>query len=261
MQIFETIYPYFTKSAASPLGRPIELHSIEEQKSRLVVSSAINMRKHANIVLRDAVRWLPFAAEKYGISPNLKDYILAPVVSLPSDLPNVNGECFPLKELSAWVVSAKMPMYKTWSGVPLYDSHDNTDYTKAKGIVFSSVMVKIPNTHGDLWKVVQLAGVDRNREPLIANEILTRQRTHYSIGAYTEDYACSICGHSYSKGEVSGWCDHISNSDRYKIINGKLAYWNVKSPIGFELSTISPGGTGAFVSTWDTPILDMSQDS
>ncbi len=649
MEILGKAYPYYTTSAANAAQRPVEIYSIEEQKNRFISTSSIDMKKHARTVLKDVPSWLPLAAEKYNISANLKDYILAPVVSLPSDLPNLNQQAFPYSELTSWVVSAKMPMYKTWAGSPVHNNHcfpaytpvrtkkgykaintikvgdevlthmgryrkvkklykngvkslskitvmglidnievtpnhpilmvdprvmskynpyknsygksvinrflsweecnahfrlvsdlhvgdyvvvpikfggnikvdpafaflvgafmaegsfqkygknktyggvvftigrseaifrdkliecaekigltpkvhyhskfkntvqisiwdaefaqtllyltgeyahkkrikgelrkwdkesikhflggyitgdghikqpspasnrgsfslrcrtaskklakdlqqafgfvgmaaycnydqkpykseymcpyydvkrtingkgsyvvtvnwnylpiiadyhlktsapnkevsikgsqcraylkgdklllpitsiehnvkedevfnieveeDNSyiagdvavhncndDYTIAKGIIFSSIMVPIENSAGSLFKIIQLVGIDRTRDPIIANDILSRKRTHYSIGAYTQDYSCSICGQLFSKAENKGlWCEHVDNVPKFKVFNGKLAYWNVLEPIGFEISSLD--GTGAFVSTWDTPILQDS---
>jgi hypothetical protein len=46
--------------------------------------------------------WLPFSAPHYQISPDPSDYILTPVIVMPSDIPNRNGVAFPLKELIAF---------------------------------------------------------------------------------------------------------------------------------------------------------------
>jgi hypothetical protein len=255
MNILGSEYKYFTTSeASSPLS--IEYHSIEDQKKRFeTVSNGTVLKNHTKQTLKEVPNWLPMAAEEYNISPNLKDYILTPVVSLPGDTPNSNSQAFPLSELTAWSVSAKMPMYKTWQGSPAHIDHINSDHTKAKGIIFSSIMLPIHGSSGDLWKVVQLVGWDRTRDTMLANDILTRRRTHYSIGAYTQDYSCSICGALYSKAENSGnWCEHVDDTPKFKVFNGKLAYWNTITPIGFEISSVT---TGAYYSTHNTPFFEI----
>jgi hypothetical protein len=258
MNILGQDYKYYTTSAAKA-AVTIEYNSIEDQKDRFkTVADGDMLKRHTKATLRDVPNWLPLAAEKYNISPHLKDYILTPVVSLPSDIPNSNCQSFSFKELTSWVISAKMPMYKTWAGSPGHNNHINSCPAEAKGIIFSSIMEPIKNSHGDLWKVIQLVGWDRNRDPLIANEILTKKRTHYSIGAYTQDYDCSICGQLYSKAESTGmWCEHLTDVPKFNIFNGKLAYWNVIESVGFEISTLD--GTGAYYSTHGTPFFEFGE--
>ena len=169
---------------------------------------------------------------------------------MPSDIPNLNTECFPLKELTKWNLTQKCCMYKTWTGCPAHQDHIHDDPTIAKGIVLSSVLRPMKNVVGDIWKVVMLVAWDRNRDPALANDILNKKRSHYSIGAYTGDYSCSICGHLYSNGEENGWCPHVNNDRKLKVYNNMLAYWNVMDSCGFEISTVT---VGAFLSTHDTP--------
>jgi hypothetical protein len=120
--------------------------------------------------------WLPFAAEEYNISSDLKDYVVVPVTIMPTDLPNRNGVAFPYSELTRFNPMAGMLSYRTWKGKPTFEEHNNKDWTKAKGIIFDSKIKKIENSHGDLWKVVCLCAFDRGRDAKLANSILTSER-------------------------------------------------------------------------------------
>jgi hypothetical protein len=119
-------------------------------------------------------------------------------------------------------------------------------------------MRPIKNTAGDIWKVVKLAGWDRTRDSVLCNDILSKRRTHYSMGAMARDYRCSICNGTVTKGN----CEHLVHGDpTYKLFDNKgnitiastngakLAYWNVVDPKGFEISSVT---SGAFVSSHDT---------
>jgi len=227
----------------------LEMFSIEKQKDRLKVSASVDLKEAVKKMIDDVPSWLPLAAECYGISSNLKDYILTPTVSLPADLPNLNGQAFPYHELAAWSPNAGTIMYKTWKGKGVYIEHSSEDYTQSKGIIFASMLLPIKNTVGNIWKVVKLVGVDRNRDSILANDILTKKRRHWSMGAYAEDYSCSICGNKYSNGS----CEHVIADQtvppEFKIFNSQLAYWNVESPIGFEISSVS---APAYFSARDT---------
>jgi hypothetical protein len=59
------------------------------------------------------------------------------------------------------------------------------------------------------------------------------------MGAYAEDYECSVCGNNYSAGN----CEHlIARADvppKFEIFNNVLAYWNVVNPCGFEISSVT----------------------
>ncbi len=237
MKIGNINYPHFV--TADAIGsKPLEMFSIEKQKSRLKVSSSLDLTQAVKDMMDDVPGWLPLAAEKYGISANLKDFILSPVVSMPSDFPNKNGQAFPYHQLSAWAPHHGMPMFKTWKGKGVYEEHNSDDYTSSSGIIFSSMLLPIANTIGNIWKVVKLVGVDRNRNSIFANNILTKKSRHWSMGAYAEDYDCSICGNKYSNGD----CEHVeadsTKPPQFKIFNQMLAYWNVVNPIGFEISGV-----------------------
>ncbi len=245
------------KIYADAIGsQPLEMFSLEKQKNRLHVSSSLNLEEAVKDMIDDVPNWLGLASEVMNISSDLKDYILSPVVSMPSDLPNKNGQAFPYHQLSAWNPQHGMPMYKTWKGKGSFIEHASDDYTQAKGIIFSSMLLPIKNTTGNIWKVVKLVGIDRSRDSVLANDILTKKRKHWSMGAYAEDYECSICGSHYSDGD----CEHLEakadQPPKFPIFNNMLAYWNVERPVGFEISSVAKP---AFSSAEDTSYFTFSR--
>lgn len=197
--------------------------------------------------------WLPCAAEKLNISPNIKDYVIVPTIIMPSDLPNRNAVAFGLDQLTGWAVDAGMPAYKTWTGKPTFVEHKNDDPSQAKGIIFDSTMSPIPNTDGGLWKVMCLLGFDRTRDPALANDIMTGRKRCYSMGANAKDFACSICGALASQ----NGCEHVSppgSAPKLKTDhNGYLAFSYVIDPCGFETSSVS---TPAYLSASDCSVLN-----
>lgn len=215
---------------------PVEFFSLEQQRDHLMISSTLDLRDEVREVLSGVKDWLPVASEALGISRDIKDYILSPVISMPSDLPNRNQQAFPLTELTRWTTDAGCIMYKTWNGKPVHLEHNNKDPSIAKGIILNTIMRPIAGTAGNIWKVIKLAAVDRNRDSVLANDILTKKLSSWSMGAFAQDYSCSACGRYLSK----GGCDHLEyGKPKFHEVNGKLAYWNVINPCGFELSVVA----------------------
>lgn len=235
--------PYFVKCDA--VGTPpVEFFSLEKQKSRLVTASD-NFTDAVRDLTAKAKFWLPIASEKLCISPDIKDYVLTPVISMPSDLPNKNIQAFPYRELTSWATDAGMVMYQSWRGKPAHTEHQNTDPTKAKGIIVDCVLKPIASTK-NIWKVVKLIAWDRKKDPDLVNRILTKNDNSYSMGAAASDFSCSVCAALTSK----GGCEHLKFGapPAFNIYNGRLAYFNVVNPIGIECSHVS---TPAFVSAQD----------
>jgi len=223
--------PHFVTAEAIS-STPIEFFSLEKHRSNLILSSTTDLKDEVSNILRDIPGWLPIASEVLGISSNINDYILTPIISMPSDLPNRNGHAFPYTELTRWQPEYGSIMYKTWDKKPSFQNHNNQDPTVANGVIFSTLLRPMINTSGDIWKVIKLVGWDRKRDPVLANNILAKNINSYSMGAYAQDYACSICGGLATK----GGCNHLTDPLKpdFKIVEGKLAYWNVVNAVGFE---------------------------
>ena len=218
-----------------------------------------HMRHEIASTVEDAVfdkHYLPFIAERYRISRDLSNYIIVPITIMASDLPNRNLVAFPFNRLSEFNPDAKCLAYQTWRYAPAHKDHVNQDYTQSKGVVLDVGMRPMPNVEGSIWKVTALTAFDRSKDPHLVSDILDRKVKTYSMGAYVTDYHCSICGSTTPK-PTEPKCQHIPASrNRLQVFSVKgeptLAYWNVGSFVGFEISALSPGTPGAFPSTDNT---------
>ena len=216
---------------------PIELFSVEKQKDRLILANE-SLIDETKSVIQQSVGWLPFFAEKYNISSELKDYVMIPVVIMPSDLPNRNAQAFPFKELVRADIETGLLGFETWSRKPTFIDHLNKNHTVAKGIILSSVMKPIKNSQGKLWKVLTLLAFDRKKDPILANDILTGKRTNYSMGAWSKYFTCSLCQAQHTSQNQG--CEHINlKMPRIKrTIDNKLIYLQAREINGFETSSV-----------------------
>ncbi len=230
--------PHFVTSYCRS-SQPVEFFSLEKQKSRLTITALDNLDVTSLVrdITQDAKGWLPLAAEALCISADINDYVLVPTISMPSDLPNRNHQAFPLEELTAWCVDHGAPMFKTWTGQPCHEEHANDDPTAAKGIILDCSMRPIANSYGNIWKVLKLAAWDRRKDPALVNGILSGTRSSYSMGANCRYLECSVCG---SRLGQPNHCNHVDlQSPRFKVVEGRVAYYNVIAPVGIELSTVA----------------------
>jgi hypothetical protein len=235
--------------------KPVEVFSIEKQKSSLITAQTGNLVENTKYILEETKAWLPFFAEAYNISANVKDYVLVPVVIMPSDLPNRNKHAFPYTELVRPNVEAGCLGFETWNRKSVFTNHVNSDYTKSKGIILSSIMRPIKNSEGNLWKVICLLAIDRKNHPILANNILTGKQKHYSMGAWSSYFTCSVCGAKHTSKEAG--CNHVSlskPSPTYNIVNGRLAYLMANNILGFEVSAVD---TPAYVSATSEKFIEV----
>lgn len=184
----------------------------------------------------DVTQWLPFAAPKYKISPDIKDYIVVPVIAVPSDLPNRNRIAFPLKELLAFNPEMGCQSYKSWVGKPTYSEHKNDVIEEAYGVVADTSLVKLNGwAGGKVWKLLMLALFDRSKYVERVAAIAQGDVNSYSMGAWVSDYTCSVCGAEVGK------CNHVEMRDTRATLteaNGRLAFKNCSGIVGFELSVV-----------------------
>lgn len=203
--------------------------------------------------LVDWTSWLPFAAKEYNISGDVRDYIVVPIPTIITDLPNRNGIGFPLKELVKFRPQLGMQSYQTWKGKPTFEEHENKDHTKAKGVILDTHMRKIPGMNA--WRLLKLLAFDRTRDAELCNDILERKRNSYSMGAYLDGYTCSICH------QEQGMCNHIPyNATSADVVfapyKGSLVFRNVVNPEGFETSSVK---TPAYISALYDGVMDMRE--
>lgn len=197
----------------------------------------------------DYSTWLPFAAKTYHLSPRIEDYVLSVTPICPADIPNRNGVGFPLSELKTFAPPPSNRMvYKCWAGCPTHYDHDNEDYTKAFGVVLDSSFHKLKAYGGgEIWKVMGLVATEKIKNPQMAQRVLTRSITTYSMGCVADYFTCSLCGTEivYKNDKVLSHCSHIDpESDlvfyKHRDSHGQnhAVYRNAHGLQPFELSLV-----------------------
>jgi len=221
-------------------------------KQVLAASSSEEDTALYNSIL-DVKSWLPPASKVYNISANIEDYVVVPVPIFITDLPNRNGIAFPLKDLLEFNADAGCVAYKTWKGKPVYVEHKNDVLKESRGVIFDSVLKPAPEFEGDLYKVILLVGVDRTKDNKLYNNIVNKVSTCYSMGAYADDFKCSVCGALTSK----GGCNHVSQfNPNFSVVDGKLTFLNAVGCMGFEISSVA---TPAFVVAQNPECIEISK--
>lgn len=216
------------------------------------------------------ISWLPAAANKYNISPSIRDYAMVPVILFYSEVPNRNGLGFLAKDLVEWSTEYKVPRYKTWRGAPVHYEHDNEDPSKAYGVVLDTYLRKHEASPSPFWKNIAYLAIDRGKHPETARAILKGEISTYSMGAYINGgYVCSVCeksscGHIVAPTSNRKYLSLINNgaaidtgSDTTRTVADRsrgegndllpelpvLAFAVGKKPVGFEVSIV---GTPAY---------------
>lgn len=164
-------------------GSPVDVHreKISTREIKTFVANVTNGQAQA----LDAYFWLPAAAEQYDLSRNLKDYVIVPNVPIIlSDVPNTNGVAFPREELLKFRAAAGRLAYHTFKGKPCFVEHQNSDVSKACGVILDCYVAPITGYGKSLVKVVELLAFDRYKNSALAEDILARRKNCYSMGAY-----------------------------------------------------------------------------
>jgi hypothetical protein len=221
---------YSSQSFGSSLA-PIELYKKDPGEVSASLGGARDLE--ANL-------WLPFASKHYRLSPNLQDYVLVPVPSMFSEIPNTNGDSVTMGEFLEFKPTLGMQAFKTFRGKPTYVEHDNQDITKARGVILDVFLRPLRRFGGGkYYKLVLLLGYDRSKDPLLVNSILTGEKNAYSVGFYFKAYKCSICGLHVGKGGVDYFCDHTKpRRPTYRDGSGRLVYRQCIDITGFECSQV-----------------------
>ncbi|QJT71284.1 hypothetical protein GR11A_00247 [Vibrio phage vB_VcorM_GR11A] len=230
-----------TQSGTS-LHSPLDVHRMLKRKELAsphdMISDRVGIPKGMDQTNDhvDFASWLPFASKIYKTSPRVEDYILVPVIIMPSDLPNRNGVGFPLEELVRFDPEAGCQAYKTWKGKGTYYEHANQILHEAKGIIVDTYMRKFKGFGGGhIWKLVALLAFDRSKDPQLCKRILNGDLNTYSMGAYVTKYKCSVCGRD------KGLCSHLSSTKKVNFdlaAGGKLVYQLACGITGFETSAV-----------------------
>lgn len=187
--------------------------------------------------LLDANIWLPKCAEHYHISPDIRDYIVVPVPSIITSLPNTNGDSASFAQLTAFNPEFGQMSYRTWVGKPTHVEHDNKDITKAKGVILDTYLRPLPN-YPKYAKLVKLMAFDRTKDAQLVDNILKRKVSTYSMGMYYSSYTCPICAARVGKG-IGSPCVHTRpGRPTYQLPDGRLAYRMCEGLVGFETSVV-----------------------
>lgn len=228
--------------------KPIELH---RHKLKDV---ATKFKSEGSSI--EANLWLPFAAEAYHLSRDIKDYILVPVPVMFTALPNTNGDSVSLSQFLKFNPTLGMQAFKTFRGKPCHLEHDNKDITRAKGVILDVFLRPIKRFgNGRFYKLVELMAYDRSKDPALANAILSREHNAYSVGFYYNAYSCSICNNRYSLADkFSTTCVHTAPREpTHKDALGRLVYRRCEDIVGFETSVV---GNPAYVTAIGPHVFD-----
>jgi hypothetical protein len=184
----------------------------------------------------DANIWLGQAAEEYKLSKDIRDYILVPVPSMISGVPNTNGDSVGLKDLTKFNTEQGHLAYKTWCGKPMYVEHQHKPEW-IRGIILDTYLRPIPGFPNKV-KLVKLAALDRTRDPALIQRVIDRELNTYSMGMYFTSYTCSICGHTAGRG-IGKPCAHTKPQQPTRQMgDGRLCYRICHDITGFELSLL-----------------------
>ncbi len=241
------------KSHSFSIGMPpVEAFKYSEKKARVSLDSnqAGGIARHL-----DVTTWLPQAAPHYKISGDIRDYIIVPVPSIITSVPNTNGDSASLGELTRFLPEHGMMSFRTWVGKPTHVEHDNRDITKAKGVILDTYIRPLPR-HPKHAKLVMLLAFDRTKDPYLVNKILTRKVSTYSMGMYYSSYVCPICSLRVGKG-YSKPCQHTRpGRPTYQMLDGRLAYRLCENLLGFENSVVEDP---AYVSAQSDILMDPTR--
>lgn len=239
MTIYHPEHKYELHADADWVGQAVEVSDIEKQKGRLMTAGD-DYISTTRTAIDDTISYLPYFAEKYNISADMRDYVLSPVSIFLSGIPNKKGHCFTYNELTSADTVHGCLKYKTWERKPLFENHVNKDISISRGIILSASMQRATHLRGDLYKVILLQAYDRRTYPKLANQILSGECYSYSMGATCKDFKCSVCSASVPDDN----CGHIpkgmldGKGFSFPIYGDKLGYVEAQDIYGFECSAL-----------------------
>lgn len=233
---------------------PIELNEASRTSKAIPFQAQVGGAQLSTVL--DVNKWLPAAAEQYNISPNLRDYILVPVPSIISDLPNTNGDSASREELTAFNPAQGRLAFETWIGKPTFVEHANKDHTKAKGVIIDVNLRPMTQFKGNHVRVIKLLAYDRTNDPLLCTSILNGDINTYSMGMNYICFTCSVCGHTI-RSMRDRPCPHTAPRKKtYMLANMQLAFRRCIGITGFECSAVADP---AYISANSDVILDVNR--
>lgn len=244
----------FISQSFGLMGRPMELSKLSAGTNEFEIQAPHSGTGHTERVA-DCNMWLPYAAEHYNLSRNIRDYILIPAPAIFSDLPNTKGDSLSKEEMLRFYPDIGRQMYKTFKGKPTFLEHANKDITKAKGIILDCFIRSV--AHNPKYaKLSQLLAFDRTKDQNLVNQILNKQINSYSVGFNYRGYACSICG-AQATSPLKAPCSHTKMGMKtYRDNMGRLVFRRCLQANGFESSAVK---SPAFVCNIGPQVIDVSR--
>ena len=179
------------------------------------------------------VSWLPAAARAYNISPDIRDYVVAGVPYITSEYPNRNLQAFTGDEILRFRPRFGRVTYRTFVGKPTFRDHKNDNPLQAKGVNLDAVITPVPK-YGVL-KIIVLSAFDRTKDQITASAIADKKMNTYSMGAWVEQFRCSICGADAN----NPTCSHFRNTGKGGLTSkNELVYQNCFGVEYFEGSLV-----------------------
>lgn len=227
---------------------PLTAASAMSKTALMTAKSKKNGKKKKAIDMRSSgfsrpvdVSWLFTASNKYDISPDIRDYVVVPVPVITAAIPNRNCQAFPKESLLDFSTEYGVPRYASFVGKPTFEEHANDIMVNAKGVNLDATVVRIPKYN--VFKIVVLSAFCRQKDPRLANLILSGKRNSYSMGAVATKFRCSICGGMLGPG-VTRTCicrgtDYTQLGSLGRVIKGRLHYHSALDPIFIENSSVA----------------------
>lgn len=237
---------YVTTGRSVISGKPLDAHALRISNTKSGLRAMAQTATGGRGEPIDAYHWLPMAAEQYQISRNIKDYIIVPNVPIIlSDIPNTNGVAFSREELLKFNTKAGRLGYKTFKGKPTFTEHQNSDHTKAKGVILDVYPDTLDGYGKGMIKIVELLAFDRSKDPELCNDILKMKKNCYSMGSYFASFSMSD-GSPSTEAALKRplWCN----------ARNELVYKLVHDIDGFETSCVE---NPAYVAATNSSVINL----
>jgi len=244
-------------------GGAITINSFLNENDRniardyIIKTASINMREAAKIGLQSLYADPKEVLEKYKDFDIVKEMqarkgaklLWVRARAIDADVVNANGDLFSKEELlkEIDIKGEKIPVYKSFEGVPIYTNHKNDDIEQAKGMVVYAEWNEEENC------VYCTFFVDEEAYPDIARNIRTGVIHDVSMGASVEWGVCSICSNkAYTEKD---YCEHLKKyKGKLYPESGKRVY---EKNYGVKFIELSCVGDGAFESCEIQEIYDV----
>jgi hypothetical protein len=143
-----------------------------------------------------------------------------------------------------WPVDEIRTAYRTFVGRPVYVEHNNTDPTRARGVILDAILRETKLGSGMIdSSVYLLLEIDSKTFPKLAQAIVDGKIGGVSMGADVEGTTCSVC-HKYAS-TPKDYCSHIPGLKGRTVTiykHGKrveaLVWENCHKPNFFEISAV-----------------------